>query len=406
MDTRASPLVCPWCPIPSVIGLVVLFLAPETGSWVRDPIVFFDAVCINQVNERIKMEGVYSLGGFIRNSEEMVVLWSPSYFRRCWCVYEVAAFVRTHGPNRMRFSPVFLHCWEVSGYLSLTVCFLIESVLVCAGASRMVRLTVGIGSSFVPIFFVLRTGRTYMHDKHNLEQQMDTFAIEQAECREEADRDLILECVKMWFGDPESFDDFVRGDLKKSILSGLQNFRLSFRSSLMMTSPCLSYAVQWSIACARSEQSLEGIVSWAAPIVSLSLFGAPPLFKLVMAVCERFRQPLQSGSANQLLNIFLSCLIYVVIISFSFLILTLADRLRLGGVVVAVFFLAVNIYLFRSQWRRQLRQLCRTSATDNSSQLEASGPSIDQLTIGLPSSAESQRNEVPCGPFENWEEEV
>ena len=40
----------------------------------------------------MKQEGIRSLGLFLRRSRKMFILWSPEYFTRLWCCFEVAAF--------------------------------------------------------------------------------------------------------------------------------------------------------------------------------------------------------------------------------------------------------------------------------------------------------------------------
>ena len=43
---------------------------------------FLDAVCIHQVDSKLMLRGIYSLGGFLARSKELRVLWSPPYFSR------------------------------------------------------------------------------------------------------------------------------------------------------------------------------------------------------------------------------------------------------------------------------------------------------------------------------------
>ena len=50
--------------------------------------------CISQDDEAMKRNGTLSLGWFLRNSTNMVVLWDESYFTRLWCVFEMAAFLK------------------------------------------------------------------------------------------------------------------------------------------------------------------------------------------------------------------------------------------------------------------------------------------------------------------------
>lgn len=57
---------------------------------------FLDKLCIHQTDDKLKQEGIRSLGLFLRQSHEMLILWSPEYFSRLWCCFEVAAYGQAH----------------------------------------------------------------------------------------------------------------------------------------------------------------------------------------------------------------------------------------------------------------------------------------------------------------------
>ncbi|CAE8585270.1 unnamed protein product [Polarella glacialis] len=54
---------------------------------------FFDRLCINQGDAELKQAGIDSIGAYLRNSDSILVLWSPQYFLRLWCVFELAVFL-------------------------------------------------------------------------------------------------------------------------------------------------------------------------------------------------------------------------------------------------------------------------------------------------------------------------
>lgn len=49
----------------------------------------------SQANPRRFGLGLVSIGAFLRASDSLVVFWDPSWSRRLWCVFELAAFMHS-----------------------------------------------------------------------------------------------------------------------------------------------------------------------------------------------------------------------------------------------------------------------------------------------------------------------
>ncbi|KAF4739569.1 hypothetical protein FOZ62_030873, partial [Perkinsus olseni] len=74
-----------------LISLVVIPLYHH-----RNTIVFLDKCCIQQKDPTAKSYGISRLAEYLRASDKLLILWSPDYLDRLWCVYELAVFLRTH----------------------------------------------------------------------------------------------------------------------------------------------------------------------------------------------------------------------------------------------------------------------------------------------------------------------
>ena len=64
----------------SFIGLVLTPYLPALRD--RHPVCFLDVVSIHQADQELMERGIYGLGGFLRVSKELRVLWSAPYLSR------------------------------------------------------------------------------------------------------------------------------------------------------------------------------------------------------------------------------------------------------------------------------------------------------------------------------------
>eukprot|EP00929_Paragymnodinium_shiwhaense_P051529 TRINITY_DN25918_c0_g1_i1.p1 TRINITY_DN25918_c0_g1~~TRINITY_DN25918_c0_g1_i1.p1 ORF type:complete len:412 (+),score=48.25 TRINITY_DN25918_c0_g1_i1:109-1344(+) len=92
---------------PAIWLLVLLFGQSLWRAAVGSRYVFLDKLCIHQTDPAKKAQGILGLAGFLRASERLVVLWSPRYFTRLWCAYELAAWAYIHGDKKeVYFVPI------------------------------------------------------------------------------------------------------------------------------------------------------------------------------------------------------------------------------------------------------------------------------------------------------------
>ena len=78
----------PWLLVTSFLSMVLgLSLVPYTPACCGDTggtMCFLDVACIHQTDHELMSRGVYGLGGFLRQSAELRVLWSRPYLTRLW----------------------------------------------------------------------------------------------------------------------------------------------------------------------------------------------------------------------------------------------------------------------------------------------------------------------------------
>eukprot|EP00929_Paragymnodinium_shiwhaense_P089134 TRINITY_DN4935_c0_g4_i1.p1 TRINITY_DN4935_c0_g4~~TRINITY_DN4935_c0_g4_i1.p1 ORF type:complete len:502 (-),score=16.76 TRINITY_DN4935_c0_g4_i1:224-1729(-) len=141
---------------------------------------FVDKLCIAQHDEEMKREGILGLAAFLKHSRRLVVLWSPTYFSRLWCTYELATWFRYNRPlSSILFMPV-----EIPFVLVCGVAFLIPHF-----GWRHISLTFELTAPpiFVMLVFIEHVLASYVllgHVEHvtKLRHDLDNFSVQRSEC--------------------------------------------------------------------------------------------------------------------------------------------------------------------------------------------------------------------------------
>ncbi|CAE7457556.1 FRQ1, partial [Symbiodinium pilosum] len=78
----------PWIRTTSFPAIILgLCLAPYFRCLFNKEVAFVDMLSIDQTDPEQKELGIYSIGGFLKMSDRLHVLWSPDYLTRLWCVF-------------------------------------------------------------------------------------------------------------------------------------------------------------------------------------------------------------------------------------------------------------------------------------------------------------------------------
>jgi len=202
-----------------------------------------------------------------------LILWSPRYFTRLWCVFEVASWVYLGKDleTSVRFMPVAL---------ARGICIVSVVSLCFYTAFKYAKLMPG--DLFYPIsstalFFIfvvsIRSLRRQIHDLRSLESQLTNFSVRRAECfccsndhvlpgigtPLPCDREVVYNTLQLWFvkGDEsqpgsfeahlDAFDTHVRTKFAPMVLRKVGGARLEFRHTMIMGLPFLWYAFdEWA----------------------------------------------------------------------------------------------------------------------------------------------------------------
>eukprot|EP00929_Paragymnodinium_shiwhaense_P098461 TRINITY_DN5992_c0_g1_i1.p1 TRINITY_DN5992_c0_g1~~TRINITY_DN5992_c0_g1_i1.p1 ORF type:complete len:692 (-),score=59.13 TRINITY_DN5992_c0_g1_i1:272-2266(-) len=186
---EAAKIVCP------VVYFVVLLFWQRLSAPCRrrKSYVFLDKLCIHQTDEEQKAQGILGLAGFLRASQRLVVLWSPHYFSRLWCTYELVAWCYLHGgdSSRVRFLPVAASGVQGRLTLSFTVLELLKLLLwrtysredaawrSFLAEAHYLLLPMVVGILILPLVY---SWIGLARELNQLQEQVENFEIRKAEC--------------------------------------------------------------------------------------------------------------------------------------------------------------------------------------------------------------------------------
>eukprot|EP00929_Paragymnodinium_shiwhaense_P035604 TRINITY_DN19196_c1_g1_i4.p1 TRINITY_DN19196_c1_g1~~TRINITY_DN19196_c1_g1_i4.p1 ORF type:complete len:653 (+),score=47.80 TRINITY_DN19196_c1_g1_i4:83-2041(+) len=226
------------CPI---IYLVLLVFGQRVRGWFCQPrCVFLDKLCINQSNEERKTAGILGLAGFLRASERLVVLWSPQYFSRLWCTYELVTWCHLHGldPKRVRFLPVQSGVAMCQALLGLALVEFVRNTWVHLETIGLIERSSGTARTllimllFTPMIYLISL---VVRELVNLGPQVQEFSVRASQCfccthghvdpvsgqRMACDRELVYSTLHKWYQEESPSDGAGVAAADRQIESGL-----------------------------------------------------------------------------------------------------------------------------------------------------------------------------------------
>ena len=210
---------CGWSAYGAIVFYYVTLLA-----WRRRKRIFLDVLCINQESTSDKVAALLSMGAILKCSDAMLVLWDETYTKRLWCVFELAAFLKTRPAGAKRklvirptiIGPCFLA-------LTFAVQVILHSVGLVGDKSLTILLSATAAITFLGLLFCISAARSYFRSIHDLTTALRTFRLEDVRCwccdtghrKTEGlcDREVIQRSIISWFGSIDSFEELVRQEV-------------------------------------------------------------------------------------------------------------------------------------------------------------------------------------------------
>ncbi|CAE7477754.1 unnamed protein product [Symbiodinium sp. CCMP2456] len=302
---QAPCAFAPWVFLTGTLAMPVFLLTFPYCSC-ASPKCFLDVVSIHQTDRALKMRGVYGLGGFLKVSEEMRVLWSPPYLTRLWCVFELAAFRKANPSKPLCLKPLFVE--------SQVFLFMIGSGL-STGAYIAHQLDQGYGLGIValtlaPLVLVVQTNRKFMREEKNLTVSLENFDLRNAECHLEADRVFVSMAIAAWYGSEEEFTDYVRGPLRKELLAA-GGLDLPFSYALFTAISPFCMVLDIVVAMIRGGAPVDAVLAeFIGAGLGVTLLFMPVCCKIVWCLCNRWASP----GSTRLYDYSVSLVVFVIFV--------------------------------------------------------------------------------------------
>ncbi|CAK9043355.1 unnamed protein product [Durusdinium trenchii] len=317
--------VGPWGLVAGCLGtLLVLFLWQPSSSR-----VFFGRICIHQRDQELKSAGIQSIGGIMKHSETMLVLFEPSYITRLWTIFEIAGFLNTHRnddgvSSGLIIMPTFLGPTAVAIFLSAAMINM--SLLLNYGGRMQTILAVT-----CVVFCVCANGihwlRGYFRWIDECCSQLKNFSMEKAHshcCKSNhlneagsqimCDREIITECIRLWFGSEEAFESCVRSEVSSLLIKGLQRQTFTFRWLVAACVPTCWVCGDLLVARLKVGETYFSIV---AGVVLLGWWlGLIPVCALACFVLSsKLRRQRPNGCLDHMVTVMAASLVVVLVLS-------------------------------------------------------------------------------------------
>ncbi|CAE7274973.1 unnamed protein product [Symbiodinium sp. CCMP2592] len=270
-----------------VACLAMMFWRPRTG-------VFLDRICISQNDARLKTEAIFSLAGLLKNSDRMLILWDPTWTERLWCLFELAAFLKskTSRQQHLIVRPIFMGPLTIAVYLTFAAFAMpIATVPVDTERTILQMLSAIVLCMLVVAVPTASTIRSYFRDLDTMKLQLSSISVDstRSSCcdlnhlsssgeRMLCDRKIVKECVKTWFGSELAFEDTVRTEVSDILNRDLTQKVFSTPWALGVSSPVILAFMDLS-------------ASWTQPPNIWALWDHPALCLLAEGLLTWFLVP-------------------------------------------------------------------------------------------------------------------
>ena len=274
---------------------VIIFWRPRSY-------VFLDRICISQNDNELKTQAIFSLAGLLKSSDSMLILWDPTWTERLWCLFELAAFLKSN-PDRKKqliIRPILLG--PVSAAVFVTVAAAMIPIIMVPLDSNPTTVFLPVAGALlgglVVAYAAVSTLRNYFRDLDTIKYQLSSISFDSTKsscCDRQhvsdsgdgtliCDRKVVQKCVDIWFGSQSVFENTVRSEVMNILMHDLSERVFTTTWSLAVTIPIVWAFMDLAITFAHDTHLVdwyqsstlwifvEGLAIWLLAVPSFKDF--------------------------------------------------------------------------------------------------------------------------------------
>ncbi|KAF4753599.1 hypothetical protein FOZ63_014775 [Perkinsus olseni] len=194
-----------------IVVLILGFASFLLSLLIRSTMVFLDKCCIPQNDPVAKSYGISRLADYLRVSNKLLILWSPDYLERLWCVYELAVFLRTHQKDDVIL--VNLNHIKLCVSLMLLQWFgiLIQLLEVYLFGSVKPNMLSGYALALASAFSIGLGAFRCAEDWQRSYSRVKSFSVHRSKCTSLADYSTLKQRITGMYSSEARFAEVVRG---------------------------------------------------------------------------------------------------------------------------------------------------------------------------------------------------
>jgi len=259
----------------------------------RGPMVFLDKTSIHQTDENLKKKGICHLAAFLKHSKCMMVLYSETYLRKLWTVYELASMLVLQPEGKVVVLSTLLPRLLLSGMTTIYVMTNIDKCL----SLYAIQDKLPVGGELGPLVMTLPSivlqfwwFRRLVRLRQELTLPVENFKIQSTTCAQEEDRPLVegnivafmraLEEVDPEANDEaalEAFNRLVRMEVPSALNAACGRRTLPYRYVAVMTFGLSMRIFDQAVACISGETPWPDFC-YHAVVVFTGTFAVLPLW--------------------------------------------------------------------------------------------------------------------------------